>query len=58
MKLFAEDESLSKILITENNGKETGELYNGQNFREGVDQEVIDGCPDCLTDSYLQDIAN
>jgi len=56
MKVFEEEEDLAKILITEVDGKEIGEIYNGQSFREGEDQEVINGCHNCLTDDYLQDI--
>ena len=52
---FEEESNLSKILITDFNGVETGELYNNQDFREGKDQEVINGCPHCLTDYYLSD---
>ena len=52
---FEEEDDLAKILITDVNGVETGELYKNQSFREGEDQEVINGCPHCLTDYYLMD---
>lgn len=56
MKTFKNEEDLSKILITEADDKEEGVLYHGQQFREGEDQEVINGCPNCLTDAYLMDL--
>ncbi|MFW5890756.1 MAG: hypothetical protein ACOCUI_00900 [bacterium] len=55
MRTFNSDSDLSKVLITDNHGVEEGEPYKGQEFDERK-QEVIDGCPDCLTDSYLTDI--
>jgi protein-arginine kinase activator protein McsA len=55
-KHFEDENQLSKILITETGNKEVGELYHGQNFKEGENQEVINGCPNCLTDGYLMDV--
>lgn len=56
-KYFNDDSELTKILITvDAKGKETGELYKGGRFDEGNTQEVIDGCPNCLTDEDLGDI--
>jgi hypothetical protein len=58
MKVFEEEEDLAKTLITEVNGQELDEIYKGQSLREGEGQEVINGCPDCLTDAYLVDLVD
>lgn len=55
---FEDDSNLSKILITSydwENGPEEGCVYHGEPIDDSC-QVVVDGCPECLTDSYLMDI--
>ena len=54
-KIFENESDLAKILISTENGNESGELYEGIP-EEAFTQEIINGCPDCLTDAYLTDI--
>jgi len=59
MRTFKEEEDLAKVLLTMVDFKyEIREPYNPckhLNIDEKF-QEVINGCPDCLTDGYLMDI--
>ncbi|HZK27059.1 MAG TPA: hypothetical protein VFD00_05945 [Thermoclostridium sp.] len=54
-KIFENESDLVKILISIENGNESGELYEGVPG-EAFTQEIINGCPDCLTDAYLTDV--
>jgi hypothetical protein len=55
MKEFEDENSFDKILITDNHGFEEGETYNNQSFNERR-QEVINGCINCFTDSYITEV--
>lgn len=53
--IFESEKALVNTLITENElGEEQGELFTGQDYNSNESQ-LINGCPKCLTDSYLMD---
>ena len=56
MKLFENDESLTKILETLINGQVKKEIYDGSQLVDEDIHTIYAGCPDCLTDEYLMDL--
>ena len=55
-RLFNHDDDLVKVLIFEEDGKEFGKTYKDCLLTDVQTQEVVYGCPDCLTDAYLTDV--
>ena len=49
--IYCSESDLEKVLISDTQR----EVYNGQQIDE-KNQEIINGCKECLTDEYLTDI--
>lgn len=54
-RIYWDESELAEILIVEEEGREVGKPYVGQDFEEGA-AEVAKGCGECMTDQYLSDL--